>query len=281
MKLTSLTARGRNYRETMLLVVLIGLTSVFLLPLAWTVLTSLKLHKDIFTYPPKWVFQPTLENYAYVLQRSEYLKYMLNSAAVSLSSAGFSVLIGAMAAYAFTRFRIRASNHLLLWILSLRMIPPIAVVVPFYLMAIRSGLYDTRVGLAIVLLTVNLPIAVWLQLSYIREIPIELEEAAMVDGSSRLGAFLRIVLPLEAPGLFATFIMCLIFSWNEFPLSLILTSQQARTLPVSMLSWDTQRGLLWGYMMSASVMAVAPILLLTAVIQKYLVRGLTLGGVKE
>jgi len=272
---------SQSKRQFLLTLILIGFTVLFLFPLFWAFLTSIKLHKDIFTYPPRWIFTPTLGNYLYVLHQTEYVKFMINSAVISFSSAAISVFLGALAAFGLSRFRIRGSKNILMWILSLRMIPPIAIVVPFYLMAIRSGLYDTRIGLAIVLLTINLPIAVWMQMSYIKEIPKAIEESAMIEGCSPIGAFLRVILPLEASGLFATFIMCLIFSWNEFPLTMILTSETSRTLPVSMLSWDTQRGLQWGNMMAASMMAIAPILIFTIFALKYLVRGLTLGSVVD
>ncbi|MCX6090260.1 MAG: carbohydrate ABC transporter permease [Candidatus Atribacteria bacterium] len=271
----------QKHRQLLLVVILSVVTFLFLLPLIWAFLTSLKLHRDVFTFPPKWIFTPTIENYLYVLRETDYLKFMSNSIVISFSSAAMSVFLGALAAFGLSRFRVKGSKTILMWILSLRMIPPIAIVVPFYLMAIRIGLYDTRSGLAIVLLAINVPIAVWLQMSYIREIPKAIEESAMLEGCSPIGAFFRVVLPLEATGLFATFIMCLIFSWNEFPLTMILTGNVSKTLPVSMLSWDTQRGLQWGNMMAASMMAIAPILIFTALAQKYLVRGLTLGSVVD
>jgi len=149
------------------------------------------------------------------------------------------------------------------------------------LMATRLGFYDTRLGLALVLTTVNLPIVVWLLLGYLRDIPIEVEEAALVDGCSRLRVLTQVTLPLAAPGIVATLILSVVLAWNEFPLSLVLTTQNAVTLPVSMLSWDTQRGLLWGQLMASSMMAIAPVVVFTAFVQRYLVRGLTLGAIVE
>lgn len=272
--------RGEFLRKIEVIILCI-ITAIFLFPLLWALLTSFKLHKDIFVLPPKIIFSPTLNNYKYVLYNTPYFHYMKNSIIVSFSSAFISVFIGFLAAYSFSRFHVRGANNLLLWVLSLRMIPPLAVVVPFYLMAISTQLYDTKLGLSIVLLTLNLPFAVWLQLSYLNQIPKDIEEAALVDGCSRVKALFKIVFPLAIPGIISTLIFCLIFSWNEFPLSLILTSQNAKTLPVSMVSWDTQRGLLWGKLMSASMMAVAPVLIFTIFIQRYLIRGLTLGAIVE
>ena len=257
------------------------LTGGFMLPLFWAFLTSLKHRKDIFVYPPLFVFEPSLDNYRTVLLQSEYLRFMANSIAASFTSALLSVVVGVLGAYAFSRFRVRGSRGILMWILSLRMIPPMAVIVPFYLMATRLGFYDTRLGLALVLTTVNLPIVVWLLLGYLRDIPIEVEEAALVDGCSRLRVLTQVTLPLAAPGIVATLILSVVLAWNEFPLSLVLTSQNAVTLPVSMLSWDTQRGLLWGQLMASSMMAIAPVVVFTAFVQRYLVRGLTLGAIVE
>lgn len=267
--------------ERVKIVILSIITVIFLFPLIWALLTSFKLHRDIFVFPPKVIFLPTLKHYETVLYNSPYFLYMTNSIIVSFTSASISVLIGFLAAYSFSRFRIRGANNLLLWVLSLRMVPPLAVSVPFYLMAISAHLYDTRLGLSIFIITFNLPFALWLQLSYLNQLPKDIEEAALVDGCSRLKALFKIVFPLAIPGIISTFIFCLIFSWNEFPISLVLTSQNAKTLPVSMVSWDTQRGLLWGELMSAGIMAIAPVLVFTILIQRYLIRGLTMGAIVE
>lgn len=267
--------------HVIIVVALFFITLFFLFPVLWALVTALKQHKDIFTNPPTLLFHPTLDNFRFVLTNSRYPAFFLNSAVASTVSAFVSTFIAALAAYGFSRFRIPASNDILMWILSLRMMPPMAIVVPFYLMAVATHLYDTRIGLAVVLITVDLPIAVWMLVSYMDAVPVDLDDAAMIDGCSRFGAFLRIVLPLAAPGLAATLILCFIFSWNEFPLSVILTSQDATTLPVSMMSWDTERGLQWGHMMAAGVMAAAPVIVFAMVIQRYLVRGLTMGAVVE
>jgi multiple sugar transport system permease protein len=272
---------AKSFRGVLAFTVLCFVTLFFLTPVIWALVTALKLHRDIFNNPPLFLFHPTLDNFRYVLSNSPYPHYFLNSLVASSVSALASTFIAALAAYAFSRFRIPRSNDIMMWILSLRMTPPMAVVVPFYLMAVSTHLYDTRIGLEVVLITVDLPIAVWMLASYINAVPVDLDEAAMMDGCSRFGAFLRIVLPPAAPGIVATLILCFIFSWNEFPLSVVLTSQTATTLPVSMMGWDTERGLLWGQMMAAGVMAAAPVMIFAIFIQRYLVRGLTLGAVVE
>ncbi len=278
-------AQGRRASKRLSHAVLIAglvlVTLFFLVPVLWALATALKQHKDIFTSPPLLLFRPTLDNFRFVLSNSPYIHYFVNSLAASSVSAVASLFIAALAAYGFTRFKIRASGNILMWILSLRMTPPMAVVVPFYLMAVATHLYDTRIGTALVLITVDLPIAVWMLVGYLEAIPTDLDAAAMIDGCSRFGALMRVVLPPAVPGLVATLILCFIFSWNEFPLSVVLTSQSAVTLPVSMMGWDTERGLEWGHMMAAGIMATAPVVVLAILIQRYLVRGLTMGAVVE
>ncbi len=273
--------RSRRLTHAAVFAGLVVVTLFFLFPALWALVTALKQHRDIFINPPLFVFQPTLDNFRFVLSNSPYIHYFVNSLVASSVSAVASLFIAALAAYGFSRFRIRASGNILMWILSLRMTPPMAVVVPFYLMAVATHLYDTRIGLALVLITVDLPIAVWMLVGYLEAIPVDLDAAAMIDGCSRLGALVRVVLPPAAPGLAATLILCFIFSWNEFPLSVVLTSQNATTLPVSMMGWDTQRGLEWGHMMAAGIMATAPVVVFAILIQRYLVRGLTMGAVVE
>ncbi len=272
---------SRRLGHAAILAGLVVVTLFFLVPVLWALATALKQHKDIFTSPPLFLFKPTLDNFRFVLSNSPYIRYFVNSLVASSVSAVVSLFIAAMAAYGFSRFKIRASGNILMWILSLRMTPPMAVVVPFYLMAVATHLYDTRIGLALVLITVDLPIAVWMLVGYLEAIPTDLDSAAMIDGCSRFGAMVRVVLPPAAPGLVATLILCFIFSWNEFPLSVVLTSQSAVTLPVSMMGWDTERGLEWGHMMAAGIMATAPVVVLAILIQRYLVRGLTMGAVVE
>lgn len=273
--------RNIRFRHILISVLAIIITLCFLIPIIWAVMTAFKFQKDIFTYPPRFIFTPTLDNFKKVLNESDYLKYMFNSITVSSVASAISVFIGTLAAYAFSNFYIKGSKNILLWVLSLRMIPAIAVVVPFYLMSAKTGLYDTRFGLMIVLTVITLPIALWLQMSFIRGVPQQIIEAATIDGCSHFGAFMRVVLPLEITGIITTFIICIIFAWNELPLSLLLAPQNAQTLPVSMLSWNTQRGLLWGPMMAAGTMSVIPIILFGLFAQKYIVRGLTLGAMSE
>jgi ABC-type glycerol-3-phosphate transport system permease component len=250
------------------------------LPVLWMILASFKTRAQVSQLPPQIVFSPTLDNYREVFRDSDFPRYLLNSTTVAVSSTVLSVFLGFLAAYAFVRLRQKRDDGLLFWILTMRMVPPLAVLVPFFKMMTTLGLYDTRFGLALVYTTFNLPIAVWLLLGYLDKIPPSIEEAAMVDGCSRFAALRSVVLPLAAPGLFATAVICLLLSWNEFAFALNLTAENAKTLPVFLTAWDTQRGVNWGPMTASALLVVAPVLVASAVFQKWLVRGLTFGATK-
>ena len=250
------------------------------LPVAWMVLASLKTREQVAQLPPLLRFTPTLDNYREVFRDSDFPRYFVNSVVVATSSTIVSVMLGFMAAYAFVRLRRKRNDGLLFWILTMRMVPPLAVLVPFFNMMTTLGLYDTRLGLSLVYITFNLPIATWLLLGYLDKIPKSVEEAAMTDGCSRFATLRAIVLPLAAPGLFATAVICLLLSWNEFAFALNLTGENAKTLPVFLTAWDTQRGINWGPMTASALMVVTPVIVGAAIFQKWLVRGLTFGATK-
>jgi multiple sugar transport system permease protein len=250
------------------------------LPLLWMLLASFKTRAQVSELPPKILFEPTLDNYREVFRDSDFPRYLLNSTTVAVASTVLSVGLGFLASYAFVRLRRRRNDGLLFWILTMRMVPPLAVLVPFFSMMSTFGLYDTRQGLALVYTTFNLPIAVWLLLGYLDKIPVSIEEAAMTDGCSRLSAIWSVVLPLAAPGLFATAVICMLLSWNEFAFALNLTGEEAKTLPVFLTAWDTQRGVNWGPMTASALLVVTPVIVGAAIFQKWLVRGLTFGATK-
>lgn len=250
------------------------------LPVLWMALASFKTREQVSQLPPEFIFDPTLANYQEVLRDSDFPRYLINSTSVAVASTVLSVGLGFLAAYAFVRLRRRRDDGLLFWILTMRMVPPLAVIVPFFTMMSTFGLYDTRHGLALVYTTFNLPIAVWLLLGYLDKIPVSIEEAAMTDGCSRLGALRSVVLPLATPGLFATAVICMLLSWNEFAFALNLTGEDAKTLPVFLTAWDTQRGVNWGPMTASALLVVTPVIIGAAVFQKWLIRGLTFGATK-
>ncbi len=257
---------------------------VALAPVYWMLTISLKTEVDQFSVPPKWfLFKPTLAHYYDAFALRSFGQYLLTSAIVSVGATLCAMVLGTLAAYALSTFRLprRMNRHFALWILSTRMFPPIVTIIPLFLMMRDVRLLDTRASLIIVYTAFNLPFVVWMMRGFFSEIPRELEEAARVDGDSRLGALRRVVLPLVAPGLAATAVFCLIISWNEFLFALVLTqTDAAMTLPVGIAGRVTQYEIKWGVMSAAATVAMMPILLFALAVQRYLVRGLSLGAVK-
>ena len=263
----------------LLVAVLIAITPVY-----WMITISLKSEIDQFAVPPRWVlFTPTLVHYYDAFLTRSFGQYLLTSITVAALSTICAVTIGTLAAYGLARFRLRGKldQRLSMWVLSTRMFPPIVTAVPLFLMMRDVQLLNTLIALVIVYTALNLPFVVWMMRGFFRELPRELEEAAMVDGDSRLGALVRVVLPLVTPGLAATAVFCLIVSWNEFLLALVLTQTDASmTLPVGIAGRVTQYEIKWGVMSAAGVVAMIPIMVFAMAVQRYLVRGLSLGAVK-
>ena len=263
----------------------VTLALVFALaPVYWMLTISLKSDVDQFASPPPWVgFTPTLEHYYDAFVERGFGQYLVTSAIVSVGSTLCALVIGTLAAYALARFELpwRLNRHLSLWILSTRMFPAIVTAVPLFLLMRDLRLLNTRASLIVVYTAFNLPFVVWMMRGFFADLPRDLEEAALVDGDSRLGALVRVVLPLVAPGLAATAVFCLIISWNEFLFALVLTqTDAAMTLPVGIAGRVTQYEIKWGVMSAAAAVALVPILVFALALQKYLVRGLSLGAVK-
>jgi len=265
-------------------VLLIPALMFALAPVYWMLTISLKSDVDQFATPPPWfVFTPTLDHYYDAFVARGFGEYLLTSAIVSVGSTLCALVIGTLAAYALARFELpwRLNRHLSLWILSTRMFPAIVTAVPLFLMMRDLRLLNTHASLIIVYTAFNLPFVVWMMRGFFADLPRDLEEAALVDGDSRLGALVRVVLPLVAPGLAATAVFCLIISWNEFLFALVMTqTDAAMTLPVGIAGRVTQYEIKWGVMSAAAAVALAPILVFALALQKYLVRGLSLGAVK-
>lgn len=255
-----------------------------IVPIYWMLTISLKYEVDQFAVPPRWfLFTPTLEHYRDAFLTRSFGQYLVTSAIVAVFSTFSALVIGTLAAYALARFKMpyRLDRKLSLWILSTRMFPPIVTAVPLFLMMRDLQLLNTRASLVILYTGFNLPFVVWMMRGFFVEVPRELEEAALVDGDSRLGALRRVLLPLVAPGLAATAVFCLIISWNEFLFALVMTqTDAAMTLPVGIAGRVTQYEIRWGVMSAAGVVAMMPILIFAMAVQRYLVRGLSLGAVK-
>lgn len=275
--------------------VLIALALVFfLLPIYWIVATSFKQWPDIFAIPPKFAFRGTFVHYLtlFNIRPEEAAKFgqvgkslfpprFVNSIIIAGVSTVLSVTLGTFAAYAFSRFRVRGENDLLFFILSTRMLPPIVVGIPFFVVYRALGLIDTHIGLILLYMTFNLSFAVWLMKGFIDEIPKEFEEAALVDGYTRLEAFFKVVLPQALSGIAATAVFCLITAWNEFFFALILTSEKARTAPPSIAAIQGTSGINWGQIAAGVTVFLLPVVVFTFLVRKYLARGLTFGVIKR
>jgi multiple sugar transport system permease protein len=243
---------------------------------------SLKTDLQIFARPPVFLFKPTFKNYHEVLLVGSLsqVRFMVNSLVATVLSTAIAVGFGAMAAYGLARFEFKGRKDLAFWILSTRMAPPIAFIVPMFVLIKSIGLLDTWWALVIMYTGMNLSFSVWILRGFFMDIPPELEESALVDGYTRWQVFTRIALPLVKPGLAAVAVFTSIFSWNEFLFALILTQQNAKTIPIGITGFSSSMGIHWGPFMAVGFIAILPILVFTFLMQRYLVRGLTFGAVK-
>jgi multiple sugar transport system permease protein len=257
---------------------------ITLFPVYWIASNSFKYDIDIFAVPPEWFpADPTLKHYRAAFIERPFLQYALNSLIIAVSTTVISVVLGTLAGYALARFHYpgRWRHQISFWILSTRMMPPIVTIIPLYLAFNYLNMLNTKPAVVIAYTAFNLPFATWMMKSYFQDLPVELEEAAMVDGDTRWGAFLRVALPLARPGLAATAIFCLITSWNEFLLALILTlTERSQTLPIGIAGRVTQYHTYWGEISAAGFFSCIPIMIFAFIVQKHLVRGLSFGAVK-
>ena len=226
--------------------------------------------------PPVWLFQPTLDNFERVLFAKKGLLNLRNSIIVTVLSIGVSLLVGVPAAYSLARLRMRGRQQLLGWIISLRMIPPVVVALPFFVLIDRMKLYDSYIGLSLTYLSFSIPMIIWIMRGYFARTPL-LEESAMVDGCSRLQAVVRVLLPVVMPGLAATALLVAMVAWNEYLLALILTGRNTATLPIAAVTYVTRVRVEWGELFAMNLIIAAPVLLLAATLRHHLVRGLTFG----
>ena len=253
-----------------------------LVPLLWGISTSLKPSREIFSIPPRWIPERiTLDNYRTVLTESSIPRYFLNSLQVGGLTTFASLVLGGLAGYGFSRFHFRGARVALLFILISQMLPLIVIMIPIYFVMDRAGLLNTTVGLSIAHLLLTMPLVTWMTMGYFNSIPYELEEATKIDGCSQLGALVRIVLPLAAPGLAASAIYAFIMSWNEFILASVLTlSDASRTLPIGISEFSSMFRVDWGGTMAASTLISLPIIVIFLFLQRYFVSGLASGAVK-
>ena len=249
-----------------------------LLPFVWMIMVSFRTKAGIFD-PGDFTSTFTLGNYKTIINDG-ILRLFKNSAIIAIISTLISLAFGTYAAYGFARFKWKSRENRAFWVLSQRFLPPMAVIVPYFMIASLTKLLDTYILLIICYIAFNLPFCVWMMRGFIEDLPYELEESAMVDGCSRFQAFYRIVLPLVIPGMTATAIFCIINCWNEFVFANFLTSIQAKTVPTSVMTYLAVNGVKWGEMAATGTLAVLPVLIFAISVQKYMIRGLTFGSVK-
>lgn len=266
---------SRVFIHTILVLCCLGI----LLPLIWVVRTSFVHRVDAYEIPPKWIFSPTIDNYLTIFSTHPFHLYLVNSLSIALATSLISLAIGSLAAYSFVRFHTGGLSFNV-GILTTQMLPPITLVIPFFLIARITHLINTRSMLIITYLTFSLPFVTWIMTGFFQGIPSELEEAAMIDGCSQAKAFLRVTIPLSLPGLFSAGLFSFVLSWNEFLFALILTGRHSRTLPVAISALVTQRGILIGPVCAGIILVMLPMILFYFFARRFLVRGLTLGAIK-
>ena len=298
------------------IVISILLTIVMLIPVVWMAMTAIKSRPDATASPPKVFFKPSWDGFIglfadrsqlsfgklkeyqertdlnfweqqalirgmRILGPSKFVGRLRNSLIIAVSSTLLSVALGVLSAYAFSRYDIKGKGDLLFFILSTRMLPPVVVTIPIFLMYRAVGLYDTHIGMILLYTAFNLSFSVWLLKGFIDEIPKEYEEAALVDGYSRLQAFRKVVLPQAATGIVATAVFCLIFAWNEYAFALMLTGDKARTAPPSIPSMLGVGGIEWGSIAAGSLLFLIPVVIVTFALRNHLLRGVTFGAIRR
>lgn len=251
---------------------------IFFFPVAWMALTGFKQEKDAATTPPKFLFSPTLSQYSDALSKG--VPFLENSVIITLTSTVIVLMLALPAAYALSIAAVRKWRDALFFFISTKMLPVAGSIIPLYVIAKNLHVLDHRVTLVVLYTSLNLPIAVWMLRSFLLEIPVEIMEAARVDGASLLRQLRSVVLPLISPGLAATALICFIFAWNEFFLAVNLTTTEAATVPVYLVSFQTGEGQFWAHLSAGATLACLPVLIAGWAAQDKLVRGLSMGAVK-
>jgi len=262
---------------------ILAIYAVFtLVPIAYLAASSFKTQQQIYDgISSTFWFTPTLASYRFIFETKPILGLLVNTLVVSVGSTIISLVFGTIAAYALARYTFRGRDDLAFYILSIRMFPPIVAALPIFIIFNQLNLLDSRIGLIIAYTSFNLPFVVWMMTGFIKAVPVQLEEAAMVDGQSQLGAIRDILIPVLRPSILAVAIFCIIFSWNEFLFALILTKSQAKTLPVAIPEFITWTEVGWNYVAAGGMVLVMPVLLFSFCAQRYMVRGMSMGAIKD
>lgn len=254
--------------------------AVWLFPVIWMILTSIKPSDRIASQVPVFLFEPTFDHYRVLFGTYHFGPFFLNSLFVAGTTTILALILGSHAAYALGCIGLRRGKDIAMWILSNRMLPPVAIVIPFFILFRQMGLIDTRIGLVAVNLVPALPFSVWLLRSFFLDVPMEVREAAVLDGLTHWQILRRVVMPLAAPGIAVTAIFTFIFAWNEFLFALFLTSERAVTAPVGISQLILAYQVLWGEVSAAGTLALVPLVPIVFYLQRHIVRGMTLGAVK-
>jgi len=285
-RIARLTERSPG-QKVLLLVVLAVFTFWTMFPIFWAIITTFKQTGEGYnpTFIPWVQFKPTMQgwNHVFVVSGERTFRTLRNSVVIAFCSSALVLLLGSMAGYSLARFTFRKwkNQSIATWILSNRMFPPVAVIIPYFLIMRTLRLLDNPLSIILAHTIMNLPLGVWLLMDFFRDLPKDLDDAALIDGCSHLGSFFRIALPLAAPGLVAVFVLSFIFSWNEFIFVLVLGFSKSMTMPVSIAGALTSKGLEFWKVAAESLIGVIPVVTLAAIISRYLIRGLTMGAIKE
>lgn len=257
--------------------VILSIALVLLFPFIWMLMSSFKTQVDIISWPPKFIFQPTLRNYERVFGEQNFLQYFINSTIVGVSAVAGALVLGLPAAYSIARF---GQKRLSVFILVARLMPGIAFLMPWYIIFSRLHLMDSYIALILSHLLITLPVVVWIMSTWFEGIPRELEESARVDGATQQRAFMSIILPISGPGIVTAMTLSFIFSWNNFMFSQVLSMQKTKTLPIAVYNFVSYAEVDWGAVMAVAVAIMTPAIIITMIFQKYVVKGLTMGAVK-
>ncbi|MCC7021445.1 MAG: carbohydrate ABC transporter permease [Thermomicrobiales bacterium] len=271
---------ARGFRGGIVVALIAGVVLLWLFPIYWIVLTSFKTPRIINEKVPVFWFTPTMENYEHLFGDINFGRPLLNSMIVTSATTVIVIVLGLLAAYALGRMDVPGGKHIALWMLSLRFMPPIAIVLPFFIAWQRTGLIDTYLGLILVYVAFNLPFAIWMLRGFLVEVPRDLDEAAMLDGLGHVAILRRIIFPVIAPGVAVTAIFTFVFAFNEYLMALVLTSRNASTVPVTVSKFIQPYTILWGDVGASATIQLLPILVVVFLLQRHIMRGITLGAVK-
>lgn len=262
-----------------IILIIVGIWAIF--PIFWMFSMSLKRRVDALAMPPRWIFSPIIDNYIKVFNSQDFTRFYFNSILIGLFTILFVLIIGIPASYTLSKMNFRGKKDIDFWILSTRMAPPVGILIPYFLIFKNLGILDTRASIVIMHIALNLSFAIWVMKGFFAEIPKGIEEAALVDGCSHWRAFIRIILPLVAPGLVATAIIVFLFSWNELLFAVTLAGNASKTVPVALYNFVSYEEIDWGPLSASAMLALIPVLVFISFVQKQLIKGLTLGAINK